>query len=73
MGLYHRIKLWYWWNFTINRDEFHPSLSSMHIYFNSGRLTTKEIPNILIARRQLAHSLDTGQYVPIELIKQARF
>ena len=72
MEFYHRIKLWYWWNFTINHNEFHHSLSSMYIYFNGKHLTQLEIQNITTARRQLAHLLDSNQHVPTNLIISAR-
>ena len=45
-----RLRIWYWWNFVIEKNEFHPSLD-IFSYPNQDQL---------IARREIAHMLDFG-------------
>lgn len=45
-----RLRIWYWWTYTIKQNEFHVSLD----------VFSYPDQNQLIARREIAHMLDFG-------------
>lgn len=58
-----KIKIWYWWYFIINQNEFHPSMNSIEID-NMDKIYTQ---------RQVAHLLSIGEKIhklPDHLIDQ---
>lgn len=59
--LYYRLKLWYYWNITLKKNEFSYKLSLTHIYFELNSDTLDEINIILVKRRDIVHNLDNGQ------------
>ena len=48
MTIFRTIRLWYWWVFVLNKDEFCFRLNMNKI----------DCPYNLVAKRQLAHELD---------------
>jgi len=56
---YQQIRLWYWWTFKLNKDEFSKELSYLQMY-NKHKA---EANSIIHSQRHLAHELDAG--VPI--------
>jgi len=54
------MKLWYWWNFTIKRDNFHYKLSSSFLYDKFSSLEHSNINDIITRQRDIAHRLDLG-------------
>ena len=53
------IRLWYWWTFTIKKDEFSRKLDMSEMLRDGslGRISLRDYQDIVIARRQLAHAL----------------
>lgn len=61
MKYYYRLKLWYWWNYIIKKDEFHESLEYVERYLGN---------DAIIFKRQVAHLLDMGVKIKsIEILK----
>jgi hypothetical protein len=57
--LFKKIKIWFWWNYGVKKNEFHPSLMKLPTDHNK-----------VAIKREIAHLLDMG-YVSIwELPKQ---
>jgi len=54
-----KIKIWFWWNFVIKKNEFHPSLN---------KLPTDD--NNIATKREVAHLLDMKWVTIWELPKQ---
>lgn len=53
------IKLWWWWNITLGRDEFSPRISTYNLYTKySSRYNNRELGEMSYARPILAHELD---------------
>ena len=72
VNIYYKLKLWYWWNFTIKKDEFHDSLSYWNIHRRYNNI--KKASRIALYRRSLAHRLDYGTRItdiPTAIIKRA--
>ena len=68
-----RIRLWYWWNFTIQRNEFSSKLDIRHPINRCQ--TAGQTVVLTTKRRHIAHLLDVGSSIvdiPVEAIKQAR-
>jgi len=57
--LFKKLKIWYWWNYEIKKDEFHPSLNE---------LPTDQ--NKVAIKREIAHLLDMGWVTVWQLPKQ---
>ncbi len=83
MNLYYRIRLWYWWNYSIQRDEFSHKLDFFYLYEklkhklkdNQGKILMGKISRILVRQRNIAHVLDINpdlSEIPTEFIKRAR-
>ena len=62
---YYTFRLWYWWNYVINEDEFSPKLGywqtrERELNRSSKDLSIKTLNMIIIKQRNVAHELDTG-------------
>lgn len=71
---YYELKLWYWWFYTIEENEFHNSLNHLHLYM-SKKMTPEETTKVVTARRNITHNLDSGMQIkdmPTILIKKAQ-
>ena len=79
INMYQHIRLWFWWNYIIKRDEFSHKLGYWYLY----KKHVNKKPNyscdksggIIIRHRNLAHDLDNGDKISDinpELIKLAR-
>ena len=76
MNWYLRLKLYIWWNFSIDRNEFSYKLNAFYIRAKFSNVSFTHTQEITIARRELAHKLDSGIFsmkdIPIRLIKKAK-
>ncbi len=83
MNLYYRIRLWYWWNYSIQCDEFSHKLDFFYLYEklkyklrdDQGKILMGKISRILVRQRNIAHVLDINpdlSEIPTEFIKRAR-
>lgn len=55
--LYRTFKLWIWWNFSIEKNEFHRNLDLFRVYYKTN-VPLCDTSRIVVARRQIAHELD---------------
>ena len=53
-----RIKDWFWWNFVIRKNEFHPRLNLDTKKILSGKVTLEEETRRITMARERAHNLD---------------
>lgn len=73
---YYLLQLKFWWNYRVNKDEFHSSLDYASILneFKNKRFDKDKILNIVICRRTIVNKLDEGtdiKEISIKLIKGA--
>ena len=84
MGKYRYLRLWFWWNFIIKRNEFSEKLDFFNLYEKHKESCRKEnglvdmslISLIIVYQRNIAHDLDNGEDIfsfSPEMIKRARF
>jgi hypothetical protein len=57
LNFFKSIKLWYWWNFSINKNEFSSKLDLLSLY-SITKAPLNQLSDIVMNRRQLAHELD---------------
>jgi len=58
-NIYYHIRLWYWWHFYINRDEFSNKLSLSYYYFHKHQ-HFRTSNHTCIRARVIAHKLAMG-------------
>jgi len=66
--MYRHLRLWFWWNYTIKRNEFSNKLNFYAVYEkqrgsckgDNGCVNMKLISYILMRQRDIAHNLDAG-------------
>lgn len=63
MNLILRIKLWWFWNVHLKRDEFSTKLDIGYFSKKFPKLPINDRLNIMAARRILAHDLDNGSSI----------
>ena len=57
--MYYHIKLWIWWNYIIEQDEFSNKLEFYYIKYMYGEMNElQDISLLVIRQRQIAHMLD---------------
>ncbi len=57
--MYNRIKLFVWWHYILEENEFHYTLYTAYLASHLG-YSARESIKVLVARRELAHALDGG-------------
>jgi len=57
MKLFKVLKLWYFWNMKLKKDEFSSHLSNFGVY-KEGYTNLRVLQEVVISRRELAHQLD---------------
>ena len=63
---YWHLRLWYWWNYVIKRDEFSTKLGYLNMYnkYKNSYNYLVDVLNATISRqRNIAHMLDDGKAI----------
>ena len=64
--MWQRIKLWFWWNYVIDKDEFSHKLSYWYMYEkykNRKHYSRDQLNEVISKQRNIAHRLDAGEKI----------
>jgi hypothetical protein len=64
--MYQHLRLWFWWNYIVNKDEFSPRLNYWYLYdtMKKKKPYSVDLLNASLTRqRHLAHELDMGKKI----------